>query len=292
MRKLIPVLLTMISVLVSGCFNEDDATTVAIYAEPSSKLVKPGDMVYLDVYVTTLNNAVTDVTMTTFDSEHGREEIHKTNPQVKSYQERIIWQIPAMSSDTTLIEVNICAKDDPGVSNDLTLMMMATGGSSCMLQERSGFTIYSPMSGKPDAFSFTTLQPLQSSSGSKDCDLMFIHDGNGDTLPLTWGTATDIVYCKANNYDYAGATWAGVQSVFTNSLRSDSVTGLQIDDIILIGREQFTEDDDSEEVEDKNTEDSKVGSLKLSTLGVIKIMAIYDEEGVNNDRIVFNLKTL
>ena len=60
-----------------------------------------------------------------------------------------------------------------------------------------------------------------------------------------------------------------------NSLRSDKVDDLQIDDIILIGREQHAED----------------GTVSTSTIGAIKIMAIYDEDGSTNDRMIFNIKT-
>lgn len=94
-------------------------------------------------------------------------------------------------------------------------------------------------------------------------------------MPRKWGTCTDIVFCKANNFDYASASKASIQSMFMNSVRLDSVEDLQSDDIILIGRERHDEE-----------------STILKSLGVIKIIAIYDEEGTVNDRLIFNLKAL
>lgn len=94
-------------------------------------------------------------------------------------------------------------------------------------------------------------------------------------MPRQWGTGTDIVFCKANNFDYASASKASISAIFNNSIRFDSVDNLQPDDIILIGRDTKIE-----------------GTTNLNPLGVIKIIAIYDEDGTNNDRMIFNLKAL
>lgn len=277
MRKLFHICL-LLTIMITSCVNEDDATVVAIYAEPSSYLVQSGDKVYIDVHVSTLNSTLTDVSVSSFDPEYGKTEIFQTNPGAKKYKDRIVWEIPSMTSDTTSTEILISATDNAMEYNDLTIKLTVAGSSSVLLQERSGFTLHSPFSGKADAFSLVTLQPLDSASGSEDCDILFSHDENvgTDILPLRWTSGSDVVFCRSNTYDYASASWASVQAVFMNSLRSDHVDELQIDDIILIGREQHAED----------------GTVSTSTIGAIKIMAIYDEEGSANDRIIFNIKTL
>lgn len=261
----------------TSCINEDDATTVAIYAKPSSYLVQSGDKIYIDLQVSTLNSTLTDISVSSFDPEYGKTDILHTNPGTKDYKDRIVWTIPSMTSDTTSTEIMITATDNAKSYNDLKIDLTVVGGNSALLQERSGFTLYSPFSGKADSFSLATLQPLNSASGSEDCDISFLQDENTDTtvLPRTWHSNSDVVFCKANTYDYASASWASVQAVFMNSLRSDKVDDLQIDDIILIGREQHAED----------------GTVSTSTIGAIKIMAIYDEDGSTNDRMIFNIKT-
>ena len=258
-----------------GCIhNEDDATTVIVTATPSSYIVKSGDKVYVDIYASTLNEALKEVSVTTFDSEYGMTDIETIPQSAKTYKDRIVWEIPSMTNDTTLVEVNVTATDIKEISNSHTIILKATGGSSSLLPERSGITIWSPASGKQNAFSFTTLQPVYSSE-TDECDLIFIPTEDIDALPKSWGTMTDVVFCKANNFDYTSATWSNTQEVFKSSLRTKTVEDIAIDDVIFIGREKTTEE----------------GSYILTTLGVIKIMAMYDEEGVTNDRIVFNLKT-
>ena len=255
--------------------NEDDATTVIVTATPSSYIVKSGDKVYIDIYASTLNEALKEVSVTTFDSEYGMADIETILPSAKTYKGRVVWEIPSMTNDTTLVEVNVTASDTKEVSNSHTITLKAAGGSSSLLPERSGITIWSPASGKQDAFSFTTLQTLYSSE-TEECDLIFLPTEEIDALPKNWSTKTDLVFCKANNFDYTSATWSNIQEVFKSSLRTKIVEDIAIDDVIFVGREKTTED----------------GSYILTTLGVIKIMAMYDEDGTATDRIVFNLKTL
>ena len=262
--------------LLTGCTFEGDATVVAIFAVPSSSIVNSGDKIYIDTQISTLNSTLTNVSVTSFDREHGETDIFSTNPGTKTFKDRIIWEIPSMTNDTTLIELVISATDNANVSNDFKLKLKAVGGTSSLLEERSSITIYSPQSGKHDAFSFVTLQSLHSLSEAEDCDLVFIMPAECDgTMPLTLGTKTDIVFSRANSFDYSSATKASVQAVFNSSLHSDTVDNISIDDIIIIGRETHKED-----------------KVTLTTIGVLKVMAIYDENDSLNDRIVFNLKAL
>lgn len=274
MRKFFLYLLAA-TILINGCISEDDATTVAIYAQPSTFIAKSGDKIYIDVSVSTINSLLTNVSMNAFDPEHGKTNIYNINPGTKTHKDRVVWEIPAMSGDTTLVELLVNATDDTNAENEFKQKITVIGESQTILPERSGFTIYSPFSGKADAFSFTTLQPLLSTSESEDCDLVFLTSDTAEDMPLKWGTKTNLVFCKTNTFDYAAANWSSIQAVFTNSVRSDYVENLKIDDIILIGREIVTEE-----------------ARSLTTIGAIKIMEIYDEEGHANDRIVFNLKTL
>ena len=275
MKRLLSILLYSMTLISIGCTNEDDATVVAIFGTPSSYVVNCGDKVYIDVTVTTLNNTLTDICVTAFDPEHGKDEIVSIKPGTKEYRERIIWEVPSMTKDTTFIDILISATDNENVSNDFQLKLTAIGGDTALLPEKSGITLYSSMSGKQDAFSFITQQPLFSSSDAEDCDLVFsMSSEDGSDMAPTWSTKTDLVFCRANSFDYSSATWGNVHAVFNSSIRTDAVSDLQIDDIILIGREIHAED-----------------NVKVNAIGVCRIMAIYDENGTQNDRIIFNLKS-
>jgi hypothetical protein len=179
-----------------------------------------------------------------------------------------------MDADSTTVEFRFMATDDTGKTSELTYPIKVKGGEGGALPETSSIVLYSPQSGKNDAFSFRTMQPLLSTSAaSEEMDLFLTR--SGDDMPLDFGTKTDIVFSRANNFDYSSATWSGLQAVFKNSIRSNHVNSIALDDIILIGREERTD-----------------STYRLETVGVLKIMALYDEPGMASDRIVFNLKTL
>lgn len=272
MRRLLAFLTIMTAGV--GCYSEHDASVVAIHVNPSATVLSSGEKMYFDLSVSTLNNTIEDLEVTSFDSQYGVQDILSVRPGTKSYKERIIYEAPAMDADSTTVEFRFMATDDTGKTSELTYPIKVKGGEGGALPETSSIVLYSPLSGKNDAFSFRTIQPfLSSSAASEDVDLFLTR--SGDDMPLDFGTKTDIVFSRANNFDYSSATWSGLQAVFKNSIRSNHVNSIALDDIILVGREERTD-----------------STYRLETVGVLKIMAVYDEPGVASDRIVFNLKTL
>lgn len=260
----------------TGCYNEDDATVVAIHAIPSAAEINAGEKMYVDIYVSTLNSFITEVTVSTFDSENGETPLMSASPDTKEYQTRMVYEAPSFSQDSTSVEFVVKASDDTGTSSVFTFRIAVKGEDTQLLQEMSSIVLYSPFSGQDDAFSFRTCQPLLSSAAEdKDIDLHFIHEGDDGNLPRRWGTKTDILFCKSNSFNYSSATGKGVGDIFRFSLRSNQVDDLETGDIIIVGRGTDTED-----------------AYSLKALGVMKIMAVYDEPGSQSDRIVFNLKMI
>lgn len=138
------------------------------------------------------------------------------------------------------------------------------------LIERSGYTLYSAHSDGFDAFSFAGLRTLKRSEADPaDVDLYAGESSAGreDVLSRIWRSGTGVKFAKVNAFDYAGATRSAVASLYANSRCDDFVEELAIDDVILLGRGD-------------------------RALGVVKIVAIYDEAGASRDRYLFNLKPM
>ena len=214
------------------------------------------------------------VEASTFDSQYGMQKIFSATPGSAEYKEKLIYEAPYIETDSMDVEFIVRATDNAGATGELVHKITVKSDSGSMLPEYSSIVLYSPMSGKNDAFSFSTLQPLMSSD-TTSVDMHIICASQDEYLPISLGTKTDIVFVKANNFDYTSATWGGLSSVFKNSIRDKRVDNVSIDDVIIAGREQK---DDT--------------SVKVTPVGVIKIMAIYDDEDNLNDRISFNLKTI
>lgn len=272
MRKFSSLFLS--SLILCGCFPEDDATIVSIYAYPSTYEINCGEKMYIDVNISTLNENVESVMIKTFDPQYGNRDIFSANPCTKTFKERIIYDAPYMEGDTTNVEFMIQAADNTGKEANLSLMIKVCGDDGGLLPEMSSIVIYSPLSGKNDAFSFENRQTV-STATSNDVDMHVISDMNSESFSPGLATKTDIVFSLANNYDYSAATWSGLQSFFQNSTRVNQIDKLDVDSIIIVGREERTDT-----------------TYRLTTLGVLKTMAIYDDAGTSSDRIVFNLKAL
>ena len=270
MRHLIYILIILIF---TGCFNEDDASIVAIHVSPSSECISSGEKMYFDISVSTLNNTIEKIDIETFDSQYGPSFISSLSPATKTFRDRIVYEAPAMDSDSTIVEFLFRATDNTQATSELkTYITVLSGGSS--LPEISSIVLYSPWSDNNDAFSFTSMQPVKSKdTADSNVDLCFISQSQTETMPLSIGTKTGIVYSRANNLDYSAISESGLQSIFKNSLRQDTINNLAVDDVIIFGREI------------KHDE-----SLEIKAVGVFKVMAIYDEPGSSSDRIVINLK--
>lgn len=260
----------------ASCFNEGDASIIAIYAAPSSNSVSSGEKMYFDVQVTTANQSLTRFEIETFDSMNGSRKIYTATPGTQSFKDRVVYEALAVETDSTFVEFNFKAEDNTGEQAHITMKIKVYGGGGTLLPEISGIVLYSPWSGKEDAFSFTTMQPLHSATNEpENIDLRLIAPNQDAMNPLNIGTDADITFARANNFDYASATWSGLQSVFMNSVRTNIINNVNVDDIILVGRETLSED-----------------TNVIQTLGVIRIMNVYDEAGSNSDKVVMNLKTL
>lgn len=273
MKRILTYLLLVLTA--AGCGMDDDASTVILYVTPSAGTVNSGEKIYFDIDARTLNNEITEFRVSSFDAVEGETEIMTTNPGSKSYSHKLTYVAPAVISDSAKVEIIFHASDETGASSTVSYMIKVMDGEGGMLAEKSGITLYSPLSGNNDGFSFRTLQPLKASDADEeDVDLYFMLESQEDSFPMRWGTKTDIVFSKANNYDYASATRNGLRSVLKNSIRTNTVDNLSIDDVILVGREERTD-----------------SSYRLDAVGAMKVIAIFDEEGTSLDRMLLNIKT-
>ena len=194
---------------------------------------------------------------------------------VKEYKKRIVCEMPSVKGDSSVVSFFFEACDNVGMTASCQRSIMVYVGDGGLLKERSGYMLYSPWSGKEDAFSFATLQTIKRSEEALADIYLDPMSENEDDLLCRLIAGTDIVFALSSSYDYAGATWNGLQVVLNSSVRTRTIENFATGDVILVGREEVAD-----------------SGIKLNTLGVIRIMAVYDEEGKDEDRVVFNLKTL
>ena len=85
------------------------------------------------------------------------------------------------------------------------------------------------------------------------------------TLSHEWRSLTGLSFVRYNDFNFPAATIQYLQNAYLAGNKYSSISNLQLGDIILVGR--------------NNT-----------AIGVFQIQAIYDEEGVENDRYELTFK--
>ena len=104
-------------------------------------------------------------------------------------------------------------------------------------------------------------------SDSADIDVFVAYDSSDDSEVLLrrWNTNTKRYFVRANGYNYAKATYQTVRSVYKASVPYHVVDNIQNGDIIIVGDE-------------------------IEPIAVFKVVAVFDEQGVANDRFVVSMK--
>lgn len=255
--------------LCGGCTSEDDASEVLLFVTQSATSLTGGEKLYFDIEARTINGYVDRLDIVSFDAVTGERELASEHPGTNVYAMRYVYTAPIVAVDSLSVEVIFTATDNCGYLQRQSRRIRVLNSAEPLV-ERSGYTIYSPHSGKFDAFSFDDLRPLKRSEADPSAVDFYVcpsPEGGEERLSRMWKSETGATFAKVNAFDYAGATRSAVVSLYENSRSDDFVDDLAIDDVILLGRDG-------------------------RAWGVVKIVAIFDEPGTAEDRYLFNLKTV
>ena len=256
----------LLSLLAIGCYNEDDASDIIIFVSPSVNTAKGGEKIYFDIEAKTIHQQLINFKIEAFDNINGESLLYNKQLSQNKFNYRYIYDVPNITTPSLDIELVFSAEDNVGNVQRIILNLHVESSDE-RLDELTSITLYSPHSGKDDAFSFRLRQRVKSSeSDIADLDIVVIADStHNERLSRNWGSMTDIRFCRSNNFNYAVASQQSLEAVYKNSITSATINNLEIDDIILVGNQS-------------------------DAFGVIKIINIYDEEGVDYDRYDINIK--
>ncbi len=255
--------------LCGGCTSEDDASKVLLFVTQSATDLTGGEKLYFDIEARTINGYVDRLDIVSFDAVTGERELVSERPGTSAYTMRYVYTAPIVAVDSLPVEVIFTAADDCGYVQRQSRRIRVLNSAEPLV-ERSGYTLYSPHSGRFDAFSFDDLRPLKRSEADPSAVDLYVcpsPEGGEEVLSRMWRSETGVRFAKVNAFDYAGATRSAVASLYENSRCDEFVDALAIDDVILLGRGDHA-------------------------WGVLKIVAIFDEPGSTADRYLFNLKTV
>lgn len=174
------------------------------------------------------------------------------------------FKVPVNTSEE-LLELNFKAKTLSDYCSVTHYLVLDSTGMP--LPESSAHSMYSGVNTTHNAFSIVHRQIENYPSDSLFCD---IYDFRSSQFPkenigLEWHSATQKLFARFNDFNYAEASATSLSKCYENATKSSVISNLKADDIILIG-------------------------TQATALAVVKIIAVFDEDGSLNDRYVFNVK--
>ena len=271
------LLLSFIIPFVSSCYSEKDASDIVVFVknEVPDTLVS-GKFVPLEIFAITPNECIKEIRISTFDPDNGEYLNYSVAPNAKEYQFEYLYQVPLVSSKNAEIKIYLDAFDNLGNQARFVLKCQVQG---VYLKEYSGFELYSPLTENNDGLNTSSKKTIRKATlGAEDEVVSFWLRQFTDeekqllpeNLPLEWNTSTDgsqITFARSNSFNYAEATTLTLEAAFSSMKLDNYVSQIKQSDIILIG----------------------VGN---KAWGVAQVLYIIDDAGVNDDKMIINLKTI
>lgn len=250
--------------LLSACMNEDDATKLVLICDLGDDTAHTYEMVRLGVHSNSLNGALTRMEIKSFDTSNGEIVLKDTALDEREINYTYIYKVPLLESDTSTVELSVTMEDNTGETQAATKKLVVIKKDH-LLEELSGIIIYQNSQGiRPNGFSLKSLQPvITETADSADIDIYTY--GTAELFSREWRTNTDVMFVKANNFDYPNATSSSVEETYHASVGQHNVTKIDDDDVIIIG----------------SGPEAK---------GVVRIMFAVDDG--DDSRYIFNLKPI
>lgn len=233
--------------------------------------VESGSKTRLHIIAQSQNSDISRILLTEYDSQYGDNTIFDT---VFTHKERSIdywynYQIP-LFTDTTIMRFSSQIWTETGntITYQFAFKVIPAGGN--IIRTIDGITMYSALSGKKYGFSLIELNTVFPETLSSDTLVFFDQEQSDSTrtdiLSRIWQSNGGIYFSRFESFDYGEATVASIQYAYDIGKHENIIQNISNDDIILFG-------------------------TKAEAYGVIKVLLVSDEEGTDNDRYVFSIKT-
>ncbi len=248
--------------------EDEDSSPVVILVSPDKDIMnaKTGDKLLYTVEAFSGSGVVERLKFISKDARQG--VVNLLDTVVSSSRVKIDFEyvVPSLDRDS----VRIALKFGAGTADDYTSVMRSVRvlNSEVLLEEESGYTMYSASSSKPDAFLWFGSQSVYSELEADSLiDIYDYHNPliQADSLTREWRSGSGIKFVRYNDFNYPRATAGSIRQAYEAGIKYSALKMIHADDIILLGNER-------------------------GVLGVIRIVNVIDESGPEHDRYVFNLK--
>ncbi len=248
MKRILGVLCVMMSLcLLASCDNEDtgDLSDIALIVRPAiadSISLESGEkqLYTLEYYVNT-GGTVKRLQIKSVDAEYGECILKDTTYTEPQDEATYMYVAPQSTKEKLRVKLTFTAWETTGKKTSQTRYVNVI--SKQVLMEELGPVVLYMATEKDDAIRFDA--PTQTFCHSyTDMTGEIVRKGDlylaVDTLDnnlyrLSFATATQASFVRANSLDYASTTSLAVRTVYENSIRSAEISDVKINDIIIVG---------------------------------------------------------
>ncbi len=250
----------------SSC-GEEESKVVILVDDNGAEVLNPGETALFEIHAFSNDGLVDRLSIRSNDVRQGDLALMDTLLNVPSCRFTYAYTAPELV-DTTQVDLQFRAYAPDG-SYSTTWAHLTVCGAEEILASLDNYTLYSGSSRNRDAFSLDLEQVVY--SGSTDERFLDLVDMGNDSLTgeflRTWSSRTALSFSRFNDFNYETATRRSVEEAYQVAAKYSELRDIQDDDIVLLGRSD-------------------------TALGVLKVVAVFDEEGVESDRYLFSLKKL
>ncbi len=235
----------LMSLLFVSC-NEysGEVSPIAVFVTPNKSdtiRIDAGGKVKYDLSFYADKGYVNRFQITSFDSYYGEVLCKDTNLCEKTCNYTYIYSAPLTDKDSLDVVLKFYAWNSEGDKCE-TERYIVVKSKTVLLDEKRGIVLWQPSLFKPDALCFSDPSKTfhwETSSDSIKADIYLEGDELLREVQLKSKTKTKFV--RNNSFDYASATALTVSNVYASSLRTEEVTNLSLNDIILVGHNNNAE---------------------------------------------------
>lgn len=232
--------------------------------------IESGKIVRLHIFAQSENDNISRIELSEYDKQYGDNVIFDTifDNASRKVDYWYNYQIP-LFSDTTVIRFNSQVWTDKGKTLTYRLYLNVLP-ADYNIRSIDGITMYSVKSGKRYAFSLVDLNTIIPTDTVSDKLIFFDRvqqdSTKADVISREWKSLSGLYFSRFESFDYGEASVASIRKAYNICKHDNVIQNIKNDDVILFGS-------------------------KADAYGVIKVLLVADDEGVDDDRYIFSVKT-
>ncbi len=260
--KLLRGLPFLLLIFLFSCNDDEDPTVLHIQPLNSHLAVKMDNIVSFNIEGSSTNNLKSFKITTKADQEYTKT-ILDSAISGKNFFFLYEFKVPVYEKDEVNLNMGFILEDNKGNQSRIGKVLYVTGER--FLEETAGHVFYSHASEDYDAYDLLEEEPLYAElTDSAHIMDVSVDSVDGNTLKRRWESKVGIKFVRFNDYDYADASYESLKNAYEAGIKNDYLRNIESEDIIL----------------------TKINEEFIA----IKIASVYDEDSINMDRYVFNIK--